>query len=693
MNAAVRIESDGDIAIVVVDNPPVNALSHAVRVSLLAAIEQVDSDPSVRAIVLHGAGKAFMAGADLRELDAPPEPPLLKDVLMRLESSTKPVIAALHGATLGGGAEAALACHFRCATSDLQIGFPEVRLGLLPGAGGTVRLPRIVGVKKALDLMTSGAPLGLEEALSTGLVDCAAAGADARTAALGFAREHLKCGSEIQRVRDRSIHGAADAKRVLMPDYRASLPRAARGSKAIERILKSVEAALELPFELALEQAQAAFQACRESIESRALRHLFLAERGSSGRAGSKSARDAARPVAEVGVVGAGTMGSGIAMSLAQSGFSVVLVDTTPETLEAGLMRVQSMIDSAVRKGRLRVKDAQAVATRVHGARRLEALSEADLVIEAVFEDLAVKQAVFERLGRLAKAGAVLATNTSTLDVDAIARVSGRAADVVGMHFFSPAHVMRLVEIVRAQHSAPDAIATAAAVTRRLGKAGVVVGNTFGFVGNRMLYAYGREKEFLMLEGAEPDRIDRVLEGFGMAMGPNAVGDLAGLDIGVSARRAWKERPADPRFYRVSDLLVERGRLGQKSGAGFYRYIGPERRREFDPEVVELISVEARRLGVAQRAVSDEEIVERCIYALINEGARLLEEGVARSAADIDIIWCNGYGFPRSRGGPMFYARVVGLPQLLNAIEHYRAVHGPLYWHPAAVLRLDSYRL
>ncbi|HVC31706.1 MAG TPA: 3-hydroxyacyl-CoA dehydrogenase NAD-binding domain-containing protein, partial [Steroidobacteraceae bacterium] len=354
--------------------------------------------------------------------------------------------------------------------------------------------------------------------------------------------------------------------------------------------------------------------------------------------------------------------------------------------LEAGAKRIQSIVDSAVKKGRIRAADAEAVVARVRGASELAALAQVDLLVEAVFESLEVKQDVFGQLGRLAKAGAVLATNTSTLDVDAIAAASGRPADVIGMHFFSPAHVMRLVEIVRARDSAPDAIATAAAVTRRLGKIGVVVGNAFGFVGNRMLYAYGREKELMMLEGAEPERIDRALESFGMAMGPNAVGDLAGLDIGVSARRAWKERPDDPRFYRVSDLLFEHGRLGQKGGAGFYRYVGPERRREADPEVLDLIRAEARRLGVARRDVPDDQIVARCIYALINEGARLLEEGVARSGADIDVIWCNGYGFPKSRGGPMFYADTVGLPQVLRAIERYRETLGPRYWSPAPLL-------
>lgn len=686
MSSPVGIESDGDIAIIVVDNPPVNALSHAVRSGLLAAIEQVEREPSVRAIILHGVGKAFIAGADLRELEEPPKAPLLKDVLMRLESATKPVVAALHGPVLGGGAETALACHFRCATADLQLGFPEVKLGLLPGAGGTVRLPRLVGVEMALDLMTSGAPLRLEAALSAGLIDRAAEGADARAAALGFARDLLARGVSVQRIRDRPIPDADHARSSLVPEYRAKLPRSARGSKAVERILQSVQAALELPFEEALERAQALFQECRVSVESRSLRHLFLAERGSGGGEESKAARNAGRSVARVGVVGAGTMGSGIALSFAQAQLPVLLVDTAPGALEAGLQRVRSIMESALKKGRVGPEEAQAITASVRGATDLTALSDADLIIEAVFESLPVKRAVFEQLGRLAKPGAVLATNTSTLDVDAIASASGRPADVVGMHFFSPAHVMKLLEVVRARQTAPDAVATAMTIGRRLGKIGVVVGNAFGFVGNRMLYAYGREKELMMLAGAAPERIDRALEDFGMAMGPNAVGDLAGLDIGFSARRAWQERPDDPLFFRVSDLLVEQGRLGQKSGAGFYRYAGPERRREVDPQVTELIRAEAQRLAVPQRAIADEEIVGRCVYALINEGARLLEAGIARSAADIDVIWCNGYGFPRARGGPMFHAETIGLAEVLSAIERYREALGPRYWQPAPLL-------
>ena len=679
MSEVVRIEHDGEVAVIVVDNPPVNALAQTVRAGLLAAIERLDPDPAVRAIVLHGVGRAFMAGADVRELEAPPKPPLLKDVLMRLESCGKPVIAALHGIVLGGGAEVVLASHYRCASSDLQLGFPEIKLGLLPGAGGTVRLPRLIGVKAALDLMTGGEPIGLERAESLGLID-RSTNEDVRTAAARFARELIARGAAVQRVRDRAIPDRARATAAFFRDYRAALPRAVRASPAAERIVQSVEAAVEQDFEPALELAQGLFQECRTSSQSRALRHLFWAERG------SKTARTGDRPVTSIGVIGAGTMGSGIAASLARAGFWVTLVDSSNQAIESGVARVSAILDSAVAKGRLRADERELIQGRVRTSSELAALSDVDLVIEAVFEDLGIKQKVFDELGRIAKPGAVLATNTSTLDVQAIARASGRARDVVGMHFFSPAHVMRLVEVVRTEECSPEVLATALAVARRLDKIGIVVGNAFGFVGNRMLYAYGREKELMMLEGATPADIDRALEDFGMAMGPNAVGDLAGLDVGAAVRRQWKGRPDDPRFYRVSDLLVEHGRFGQKSGRGFYRYVGPERRRESDPEVIEMIQAEATRLQIPQRQIATQEMVERCILALIDEGARILEEGIAQAGADIDVIWCNGYGFPRMRGGPMFYADTVGLPEVLQRIDRYRCELGERYWRPAALL-------
>ena len=676
MNGGGAVRRDGDVAVFMFDNPPVNALSQPVRAALLDAIEALDADPAVRAIVLAGAGRGFVAGADVREFDRPPADPLLPAVLSRLESCGKPVVCALHGATLGGGAETALACHYRCASGDLQLGFPEVSLGLLPGAGGTVRLPRVAGWQAALDLMTGGKTIGIDPAIALGIVDRRVDG-DLVAGAVGWARELADSGMPPRRILDLPVPPSRPA---LFEEYLHTLPASTRRLPAPPRIVEALASAAMLPAEAALARARTLFLECLASVESRSLRHLFFAERRPAPDSGL------VRDVSHAAVLGAGTMGSGIAISLATGGIGVTLVDAKQEALDAGLARVKSAIDAAERKGRLDQPAAEAARARVQGSLTLAAVAGADLVVEAVFENLAVKRELFSRLGELAKPGTVLATNTSTLDVDAIAAASGRPADVVGMHFFSPANVMRLVEVVRGRQSSREALATAQAVTRRIGKIAIPVGNAFGFVGNRMLYAYGREKELMMLEGASPEGIDRALQDFGMAMGPNAVGDLAGLDIGFQARKEWQEKPDDPRFYRVSDRLAELGRFGQKSGRGFYRYDGPGRERSPDPEVTELIRLEADRLGISRRDVEPGEIVTRCILALVNEGARILEAGIAESPDDIDVIWCNGYGFPRHRGGPMFYADTVGLHGVVDAIRGLAREHGGRYWEPAALL-------
>jgi 3-hydroxyacyl-CoA dehydrogenase len=692
----VRVEHIGSVAVVILDHPPVNALSHAVRQALLAAIERLDLDAAVSAIVLHGSGRNFIAGADVREFDHAARAPLLFDVLNRIEACGKPVVAALHGATLGGGAETALACHYRCAAPDLQLGFPEVNLGLIPGSGGTVRLPRLIGVPMALDLMIRGEPIDAATAASLGLVDHlletrSRNGLDEddaiKAAAVAYAQKLAAGHVESRRISSWSVPNAAAATRDWFREFRTGLPAARRGSAAAERIVQCVEAAVVQPFPAALAFTRELFEQCRVSPDSRALRYLFFAERAAGGAERTASgARPNSRPVEEVGVIGAGTMGSGIALCFAQAGFRVVLIDANQQALQAGTTRIHAVLDGAVKKGRRTGLDAEEIKARVRGAGDLASLAHADLVVEAVFENPAVKQSLFAQLAQACKPQAVLATNTSTLDIDAIAGATGRPQDVLGMHFFSPAHVMRLVEVVRGRDTSDIALTTALRVAKRAGKIGVAVGNCFGFVGNRMLYAYGREKELMLLEGATPAQIDGALEAFGMAMGPNAVGDLAGLDIGVASRRAWRDRPDDPRFYRVSDVLVEHGWLGQKTGRGFYRYDRGNRQREESPEVLALIRAEAGRLGVAPREVSRDEIVERCIYALINEGARILEEGIASRASDIDVIWCNGYGFPRARGGPMHYADSVGLAHVLTVIDRLRREHGERYWTAAPLL-------
>ncbi len=676
MNHGDAVVRDGEVAVFTFDNPPVNALSQPVRAALLAAIEALDGDPDVRAIVLRGAGRNFIAGADVREFDKPPAEPLLAAVLSRLEACGKPVVAALHGATLGGGAETALACHYRCAAGDLQLGFPEVSLGLLPGAGGTVRLPRLAGWQAAFELMASGKPIAVDASIELGIVDRRMDG-DLRAGAIAWARELAQAKAPLRRVSELPVPPSRPSQ---FEEYLRVLPSSARRLPAPPRIVEALASTAMLPAEAALARAHTLFIECVESRESRALRYLFFAERQAPGEP------EIARSVSRSAVLGAGTMGAGIAISLATGGVPVTLIDAKQEALDSGLARVHAAIQAAERKGRLDRDAAAAARGRVQGSLTLAAASSADLVVEAVFENLAVKREVFSRLGQICRPDAVLATNTSTLDVDAIADASGRPADVVGMHFFSPANVMRLVEVVRGRSSSPEALSTAIAVTKRIGKIAIPVGNAFGFVGNRMLYAYGREKELMLLEGARPEAIDQALQDFGMAMGPNAVGDLAGLDIGLQVRKEWSGRPDDPRFYRVSDMLAGLGRFGQKSGRGFYRYDGPGSERTPDPDVVELIRAEAERLGVPQRSIQPGEIVSRCILALINEGARILEDGIAASPSDIDVIWCNGYGFPRHRGGPMFYADMLGLDAVLESVRGLASEHGERYWTPAELL-------
>jgi 3-hydroxyacyl-CoA dehydrogenase len=677
-HAAVRLEQQGDVALVAIDNPPVNALNVAVRTALLEAVSAAERDPATRAIVIFGSGQHFVAGADIREFAEAPREPLLNDVLLRIEACEKPVIAALHGSVLGGGLELALACHYRLAAQDSSLGFPEIRLGLIPGSGGTQRLPRLTGASEAIKLMLSGEPIAVARAVELGIVDRVAGTADPVADATSWARELIILDEGVRRLRDLNVPGGQPAASFIA-EQRASAARKHPGVDSVDAIIECVQAAISEPFDAGLALSRKRFEECRRSDASRALRHLFFAERG---------ARPAmrGRPVECIGVLGAGTMGAGIAISLATAGYRVMLVDTQAPALTSGLARVRSALDAAAHKGRISRVIADAAIARVLGSETLDALRDADLVIEAVYESLAVKQEVFASLGRICRPDAILASNTSTLDVDAIAAASARAADVVGMHFFSPANVMRLIEIVRGRETAPQVVATAREVSRRMGKLGVVVGNCFGFVGNRMLYAYGRENQLLMLEGATPAQIDAGLEQFGMAMGPNAVGDLAGLDVGYRVRRERKDLPDDSRYYRIADLLVEKGRLGQKTGSGAYLYADGSRRPVADPDVDALIAAESDRLHIERRSITDVEIQDRCLFALINEGASILSDGIAASPDDIDVIWCNGYGFPRYRGGPMFFADTIGAATVLAGIRRFADAHGPRYWQPAPLL-------
>ena len=678
-SSVVTLETSGDVATILIDHPPVNAASHAVRAGLVARLAEANADAAIRAIVLRCAGRTFVAGADITEFGRPPADPWLPAVCDALEASPKPVVAAVHGTALGGGLELALACHGRVALSSAKLGLPEVKLGLIPGAGGTQRLPRVVGVERAFETIVGGEPLPASQALAAGLVDRVVDDGLA-AAAEQFARELAARGAPT-RTRERTVDPATLPAGGLAELQRRAAARA-RGQTAPGRIAEAVHGAATLPFDDGAALERRLFEASRADPQSRALRHLFFAERA----AGKLEGNPVAREVRRVAVIGAGTMGSGIALACLDGGCEVVLIDVDAASLERGLGRVRGTLVGAVAKGRATRAAADAKLARLRTGGALADAAGCELVVEAVFESLDLKRRVFAELDAVLGPDALLATNTSYLDVDAIAAATARPANVLGLHFFSPANVMKLVEVVRAAATAPTALATGVAFARRLGKMPVVVGNAVGFVGNRMLQAYGRENQLLLLEGATPWQVDAALERFGMAMGPNAVLDLAGLDIGWRARRERTDLPKDPRYFRVADALVEAGRLGQKAGRGNYRYAEGGRGREPDPEVEALIVQEAARLGIARRAIQDDEIVERCIHALINEGARLLDESVAERSSDVDVVWANGYGFPRWRGGPLQYADELGAANVLATLERLRSAHGDRYWQPAASL-------
>lgn len=673
----------GSIAVITIDNPPVNVLSQAVRSGLLTAVEDAVGDDAVSAIVIVCHGRTFIAGADIREFDKPPLSPILPEVLARIESCEKPVVAGLHGTALGGGLETALGCHYRIALASARVGLPEVNLGILPGASGTQRLPRLVGIPKALDIMISGKPISANEAREIGVVDRLVDGGDLVEATIAYAEELVEQGAGARRIRDMKVEPVDDE---FFAEYRRRIARKTRGLMSPERIIRCVEASLAMPFDdgLAFEREQ--FLECKASEQSVALRRVFFAERQVAKVPGlSKDVTP--RAVESVAVIGAGTMGAGIAYSCLGAGLQVTLLDNSEQGLKAGQDTIRNLYDGGVARGRLTEGEAESGLARLQATEDLEATANVDLVIEAAFENMAVKQQIFARLDEICKPGAILATNTSTLDVDKIAAATKRPGDVIGMHFFSPAHIQRLLEIVRGEETAPDVIVSALAVAKRLRKLGVVVGNCYGFVGNRMLEGYGRESQLLLLEGAAPENIDRALYEWGMAMGPNAVWDLAGLDVGHKIRQERTDLPDDPRYYRIADKLAESGRFGQKTSLGMYRYEPGSRVPIPDAEVQALIASEAESLNIEQREIDDQEIVERCIIALIVEGTRILEDGISPRPGDIDVIWTNGYGFPRHRGGPMHYADTIGLDRVYATVREYRDRFGPMYWEVPELLK------
>lgn len=680
-DTAVSYELDNTLGIIRIDNPPVNALSQKVRGGIMQALEQARGDGSQLLLILC-AGRTFIAGADITEFGKPPQPPSLPDVISALESFPKPVVAALHGTALGGGLELALACHYRAALPDTRLGLPEVKLGLLPGAGGTQRLPRLVGPELALEMISSGTPIGGAKALGAGLVDRILEG-DLESTATAWARELIT-----QKVSPRptgAMSVAAPKQADFFERHRQQTARRTRGQIAPGYIAELVQLSITATLEEGQQRERERFLECRDSPQSAALRHVFFAERA-TGKLPDIPAETPLRPIRRAAVIGAGTMGGGIAMCFASAGIPVTLVETKQEYLDNGLEKIRQNYANSVKRGRFTAEAVADWLDNIQGTLDYGDLAEVDLVIEAVFENMAVKKEVFGKLDAACKPGCILATNTSYLDVNAIAAATSRPADVIGAHFFSPANVMKLLEVVRADRTAADVVQTFMKLARTIGKIPVAVGVCHGFVGNRMLRAYARQAQLLLLEGATPTQVDQAMENWGMAMGPLAVGDLAGLDIGYRSRRDQGIESRSVMESALADTLVEMDRLGQKSGAGYYRYDPDTRARQADAEVERLLREIAAQWQVPQREISDAEIVDRLILALVNEGAAILEEGIATRPSDVDIVYINGYGFPAWRGGPMFHADSLGLDTVIARLRELRELTGDEGWEPAPLL-------
>ena len=682
----VRSELHGVVCVVAFDHPNRNCFSHSLRSALVDALDRAAVDNAVRAIVLVGSQAAFSVGADIREFGTrgAETEPTLRTLIEVVEQSPKPVVAALSGHCLGGGLELALACHFRVALADAMLGLPEIHLGLIPGAGGTQRLPRLIGVEQALGLMLSGTSVAATRFAGTPLLDAVVADS-LLTAALEFATRVIEERRPAALARDRALRVPnADA---FFQFAAAMLSSLSKSGTAAAKCIETVQTAVTKPFVEGLALERKCFEELVASSESKAIRHIFLAERMATKVPGISSST-AVRSVARVGIVGAGTMGGGIATTFLSAGIPTVLVESTREALDRGVATITRNYEDAVKKRRLTEVDAQRALKLLEPTLDYALLRDCDLDIEAVYEDLGVKAHVMRVVDEVAKAGAILATNTSTLNVDVIANFTRRPRDVLGMHFFSPAHVMKLLEVVRGAATGDDVLATVMALSKKINKTAVVSAVCDGFIGNRMLQAYLRQAFFLLEEGALPSQIDEALERFGMAMGPFRVGDLAGNDIGWAIRKRLRQERPEVKYSPLPDLLCELGRFGQKVGKGWYRYASGSRRPEVDPEVTRLVESFRIDRGVVARTIAEEEIVQRCVFALVNEGARVVQDGVALRASDIDLVYLNGYGFPRRRGGPMFYADTVGLYRVARAMWRFAAgaQADAQFWTPAPLV-------
>ena len=681
MSEAASYSVRDGVAVITLNNPPVNGLGSVLRPGIMDGIKKAGADPAVKAVVIIGSAKAFSGGADIREFNTPKMsvPPSLPEINDAQDQCPKPMVAAIGGFALGGGCELALGCHYRVALPKSLIGLPEVKLGLLPGSGGTQRLPRVVGAAQGIQMMTTGNPIPAEKALQLGLVDEIIQG-DLLEGAIAFAKKQTKT----KRIRDLSVKVDGDPK-AFFEKARADVAKASRGFPAPLEIVACVEAAATKPFDEGRKEERERFQKLVEGKESKALRHMFFAERQTT-KIPDVPEDTPVRAIKRAAVIGAGTMGGGITMNFANVGIPVSIMDTTDEAVKKGFDRIKANYAATVSKGRLKQDEMDKRMALIKTTTKVEDAKDADIVIEAVFERMDVKKDMFKKLDAVMKPGAILATNTSTLDVDEIAAVTKRPQDVIGTHFFSPANVMRLLEVVRGKQTAKDVLATTMKLGKTIKKVPVVSGVCDGFIGNRMVEKYGQQSLFLVDEGCTPQQVDAAAYKWGMAMGPLAMGDMAGLDIGWDIRkRRYKERP-NMIYSRIADRICEQGRYGQKTGKGWYKYNLPDRKPIPDPEVDAIIEKYRAENKIKTRSISDEEIVERLIYALVNEAAYILEEGIALRASDVDMVYLTGYGFPAYRGGPMFYADTVGLPKVLASIEKFQKGYMGEVWKPAPLL-------
>ncbi len=681
----VRLEREGDIGVIVVDNPPVNALSPGVPDGIIAALTEAEADPSIRALVLIGAGRSFIAGADIRQFGkGRPRPKLGERTYDVMDRGTKPIVAAIHGYALGGGLENAMGCHYRVAVASAKVGLPEVLIGILPGGGGTQRLPRLIGPKRALEMIVSGRHVPAPEAHEMGIIDRIVEG-DLRAGAVAFAREKADM-RPLPRVRDITSHVAEyQAEPGMFDAMRKAIARRARNQKAPYNCILAVEAACTLPFDEGCAREQALFQELENAPEARALRYAFFAEREVARIPGLPDSTPV-RDVASAAVIGAGTMGGGIAMSFADAGIPVKILEATQEAMDRGMQRIRDNYATSVKRGSLAADEMERRLARITPITEYDQIGNADVAIEAVFEEMAPKRDVFAKLDAVMKPGALLLSNTSALDIDEIATATGRPEDVAGAHFFSPANVMKLLEVVRGAKTSPGTLASVMKMGRAIGKISAACGNCDGFLANRSRAPFTTETIIMLEEGALPEQVDKVMVDFGYPMGPFAVGDLAGLDIGWAARK--RRAAANPTYRKmpIADRLCELGRFGQKTGAGWYRYEKGDRTPHPDPQVARIIKEVGTEMGVEQRSFTDEEILRRLLFASVNEACKILEENIAYRSSDIDIMWLHGFGFPRYRGGLMHWADTIGVQEVYAQISAWHQRYGAR-WAPAAKLR------